>query len=81
MAGSFGYGKDTYEISMKMANERLFPTIKKNCNEVIVKADGTATVGKGDNYIEFPQALSSPLRGTIDPNLYALYMVKNMSPA
>ena len=42
MAGSFGYGKDTYEISMKMANERLFPTIKNNSNEVIVIADGTS---------------------------------------
>ena len=42
MAGSFGYGKDTYEISMKMANERLFPTIENNSNEVIVIADGTS---------------------------------------
>ena len=44
----------------------------------IVKNDGTATVGKGDNYIEFPGALGSPLRGKVDPNIYALYMVKNM---
>ena len=42
MAGSFGYGKDTYDISMKMANERLFPTIKNNSNDVIVIADGTS---------------------------------------
>jgi hypothetical protein len=47
----------------------------------IVKNDGTATIGKGDNYIEFPGALDSPLRGKVDPNIYALYMVKNMSPA
>ena len=47
----------------------------------IVKNDGTATVGKGDNYIEFPGALNSPLRGQVDPNIYALYMVKNLSPA
>jgi hypothetical protein len=47
----------------------------------IVKNDGTATIGKGDNYIEFPGALDSPLRGQVDPNIYALYMVKNMSPA
>jgi hypothetical protein len=47
----------------------------------IVKNDGTATIGKGDNYIEFPGALESPLRGKVDPNIYALYMVKNMSPA
>ena len=47
----------------------------------IVKNDGTATIGKGDNYIEFPGALDSPLRGKVDPNIYALYMVKNLSPA
>ena len=47
----------------------------------IVKSDGTSTIGKGDSYIEFPGALSSPIRGTVDPNIYALYMVKNMSPA
>ena len=47
----------------------------------VVKSDGTYTVGKGDNYIEFPGALTSPLRGQVDPNIYALYMVKNMSPA
>ena len=47
----------------------------------IVKNDGSVTIGKGDNYIEFPGALDSPLRGKVDPNIYALYMVKNMSPA
>jgi hypothetical protein len=47
----------------------------------IVKNDGSSTVGKGDNYIEFPGALNSPLRGLVDENIYALYMVKNMSPA
>jgi len=47
----------------------------------IVKNDGSFTIGKGDNYIEFPGALDSPLRGKVDPNIYALYMVKNMSPA
>ena len=47
----------------------------------IVKNDGSFTIGKGDNYIEFPGALDSPLRGKVDPNIYALYMVKNLSPA
>jgi hypothetical protein len=56
-------------------------SIHRTLTAYIVKNDGTATVGKGDNYIEFPGALGSPLRGKVDPNIYALYMVKNMSPA
>ena len=34
MAGAFGYDKNTYDISMKMANDKLFPAIKKNKAEV-----------------------------------------------
>jgi hypothetical protein len=56
-------------------------SIHRTLTAYIVKNDGTATIGKGDNYIEFPGALNSPLRGKVDPNIYALYMVKNMSPA
>jgi hypothetical protein len=56
-------------------------SIHRTLTAYIVKSDGTATVGQGDNYIEFPGALTSPLRGQVDPNIYALYMVKNMSPA
>ncbi len=42
MAGSFGYDKDTYDISMKMANEKLFPAIKKSKGEITIIADGTS---------------------------------------
>ena len=42
MAGSFGYEKDTYDISMKMANEKLFPAIKKNKGDITIIADGTS---------------------------------------
>ena len=42
MAGAFGYGKDTYDISMKMASEKLFPAIKRNSNDVKIIADGTS---------------------------------------
>jgi hypothetical protein len=56
-------------------------SIHRTLTAYIVKNDGTATVGKGDNYIEFPGALNSPLRGQVDSNIYALYMVKNLSPA
>ena len=42
MAGAFGYDKDTYDISMKMANDKLFPMIKKYKANVKVIADGTS---------------------------------------
>ncbi len=42
MAGAFGYGKDTYDISIKMASERLFPAIKENKENVTIIADGTS---------------------------------------
>ncbi len=42
MAGSFGYDKDTYNISMKMANEKLFPAIKKSKGDITIIADGTS---------------------------------------
>ena len=42
MAGAFGYGKDTYDISMRMAQEKLFPAIKNNSKEIKIIADGTS---------------------------------------
>jgi Fe-S oxidoreductase len=42
MAGAFGYGKDTFDISMKMANEKLFPAIKSTNKNVTIIADGTS---------------------------------------
>ena len=42
MAGSFGYEKEHYEISMKIGDLVLFPTIKKQNEEVIIAATGTS---------------------------------------
>ena len=42
MAGAFGYGRDTYSISMKMANMHLLPTINESDAETIIVADGTS---------------------------------------
>jgi FAD/FMN-containing dehydrogenase/Fe-S oxidoreductase len=42
MAGSFGYEKEHYEISQKIGNERLFPSIIKMDNSVIIAANGTS---------------------------------------
>ncbi len=42
MAGSFGYEKEHYEISMAVGDLKLFPTIKKSNEDVIISANGTS---------------------------------------
>ncbi len=42
MAGSFGYEKEHYEISMNIGELVLFPTIRKQPEEVIIAAPGTS---------------------------------------
>lgn len=42
MAGSFGYEKDNYELSMKIGEMVLFPAIRKASAETIVVASGTS---------------------------------------
>ncbi|MDR6301627.1 FAD-binding and (Fe-S)-binding domain-containing protein [Mesonia maritima] len=42
MAGSFGYEKEHYEISMKIGNQTLFPAIKKSESNTIIAANGTS---------------------------------------
>jgi Fe-S oxidoreductase len=42
MAGSFGYEKEHYEISMKIGELVLFPAIRKLEKNVIVAAPGTS---------------------------------------
>ena len=42
MAGSFGYEKEHYEVSMKVGEERLFPSIRNTSEDVIIAANGTS---------------------------------------
>jgi FAD/FMN-containing dehydrogenase/Fe-S oxidoreductase len=42
MAGSFGYEKEHYEVSMKIGNMVLFPEIKKAEENAIIAATGTS---------------------------------------
>jgi FAD/FMN-containing dehydrogenase/Fe-S oxidoreductase len=42
MAGSFGYEKGHYELSMQIGELILFPEIRKSDNEVIIAAPGTS---------------------------------------
>lgn len=42
MAGSFGYEKEHYELSMKIGELVLFPTVRQQPEEVIIAAPGTS---------------------------------------
>jgi Fe-S oxidoreductase len=42
MAGSFGYEKEHYEVSMQIGELVLFPTVRKQPKEVIIAAPGTS---------------------------------------
>ena len=42
MAGSFGYGQETYEASMAMAELSLLPAIRRAADDTIIVADGTS---------------------------------------
>lgn len=42
MAGSFGYEKEHYDLSMRIGELVLFPTVRKQPNDVIIAAPGTS---------------------------------------
>jgi len=42
MAGSFGYEKEHYDISMQIGELKLFPSIRKSSEETIIAANGTS---------------------------------------
>lgn len=42
MAGSFGYEKEHYELSMKIGELVLFPTVRNQSDDVIIAAPGTS---------------------------------------
>ena len=42
MAGSFGYEKEHYDLSMKVGELVLFPTIRKTVEGVMIAAPGTS---------------------------------------
>lgn len=42
MAGSFGYQKEHYEISMAIGEQTLFPAVRKASKETIIAAPGTS---------------------------------------
>ena len=42
MAGSFGYEKEHYDISMQIGEQTLFPSVRKTPKDVIIAANGTS---------------------------------------
>ncbi len=42
MAGSFGYEKEHYEVSMKVGEHTLFPVVRKASKETVITANGTS---------------------------------------
>ncbi|MBS9463418.1 FAD-binding protein [Flagellimonas sp. 389] len=42
MAGSFGYEKEHYEVSMQVGELKLFPSVRKSPAETIIAANGTS---------------------------------------
>jgi FAD/FMN-containing dehydrogenase/Fe-S oxidoreductase len=42
MAGSFGYEKEHYEVSMQIGEQTLFPAVRKASEDIIIAAPGTS---------------------------------------
>ena len=42
MAGSFGYEKEHYDLSMKVGELVLFPAVKETQKEIVIAAPGTS---------------------------------------
>ena len=42
MAGSFGYEKEHYEVSMQIGEQTLFPAIRKANEHILISANGTS---------------------------------------
>ena len=42
MAGSFGYEQEHYEVSMKVGEQTLFPSVRKASEDTIIVANGTS---------------------------------------
>lgn len=42
MAGSFGYEKEHYDVSMNIGELKLFPAIRKSSDDIIIASNGTS---------------------------------------
>ena len=66
MAGAFGYGAETYDVSMQMAEAALLPAVRKATNDALIVADGTSCRhqikdGSGRNALHVARVLAISL--------------------
>jgi Fe-S oxidoreductase len=66
MAGSFGYEKEKYEVSMKVGERRLLPRVREAGEETLVVADGFSCQGQietqGRKALHIAQVLQMAIR-------------------
>ncbi|HYY83109.1 MAG TPA: FAD-linked oxidase C-terminal domain-containing protein [Beijerinckiaceae bacterium] len=67
MAGAFGYGADTYEVSIAMGELSLLPAVRKADAGTVIVADGTScrhqiADGTGRNAVHVARVLADSLR-------------------
>ncbi len=68
MAGSFGYGADTVDVSLRMGELSLFPAVRSASADTIVVADGTSCRhqirdGAGRDALHVARVLAMSLNG------------------
>jgi Fe-S oxidoreductase len=66
MAGAFGYGSETYEVSMRMGELSLLPRVRAAKADHLIVADGTScrhqiADGAGREALHVAQILNSAL--------------------
>ena len=66
MAGAFGYGADTIDVSLRMAELSLLPAVRKAEPDTLVLADGTSCRhqikdGSGRDALHVARALAMSL--------------------
>lgn len=74
MAGAFGYGRDTCDISMDMAELSLLPAVRKAEPDTLIVADGTScrhqiTDGASRDAIHVVQVLAMALQSAEAPRV------------
>jgi Fe-S oxidoreductase len=73
MAGAFGYGADTYDESIAMAELKLLPAVRKAPAEAIIVADGTSCRhqikdGTGRGALHVARVLAMSIKDTTTAN-------------
>jgi Fe-S oxidoreductase len=68
MAGAFGYGADTFDVSLKMAELSLLPAVRKADADTLILADGTSCRhqikdGTGREALHVARVLAMSLEG------------------